>query len=79
MNAEVLNIIIIFSYYWQCLENEELQAKISNLEQQLVALKGEKSSPSSGQCVPDEYIDELRKRIQIQVIDNSETSPSMCN
>ncbi|XP_031127100.1 kinesin-like protein KIN-7D, mitochondrial [Ipomoea triloba] len=54
----------------KCLENEELQAKISNLEQQLVALKGEKSSPSSGQCVPDEYIDELRKRIQIQEIEN---------
>nr|GMC87536.1 kinesin-like protein KIN-7D, mitochondrial isoform X1 [Ipomoea batatas] len=54
----------------KCLENEELQAKISNLEQQLVALKGEKLSPSSEQCVPDEYIDELRKRIQIQEIEN---------
>lgn len=77
----MLNIIIFYLliYYWQCLENEELQAKISNLEQQLAVLKGEKSSPSSEQCVPDEYIDELRKKIQIQVINYSETSPSICN
>ncbi|CAH9114728.1 unnamed protein product [Cuscuta epithymum] len=54
----------------KCLENAELQEKISHLEQQLSTLKSEKSSPSSEQCVPDEYVDELRKRIQIQEIEN---------
>nr|XP_009788278.1 PREDICTED: kinesin-like protein KIF3A isoform X8 [Nicotiana sylvestris] len=55
----------------KCLENKELQETICNLEQQLAALKVEKSYPSSEQQgVSDEYIDDLKKKIQLQDIDN---------
>ncbi|XP_016484522.1 kinesin-like protein KIN-7D, mitochondrial [Nicotiana tabacum] len=51
----------------KCLENKELQEAICNLEQQLAVLKVEKSYPSSEQQgVSDEYIDDLKKKIQLQ-------------
>lgn len=42
--------------------------KISRLEQQLAAANTDKSSPSSERCFPDAYTDELKKKIQSQVI-----------
>lgn len=63
-----INGTVIF-YVFQCLENKELQEAICNLEQQLAVLKVEKSYPSSEQQgVSDEYIDDLKKKIQLQVI-----------
>lgn len=53
---------------FQCLENKELQEKICRVEQQLAAFKAEQANPSSERCVSDEYIDELRRKIQSQVI-----------
>ncbi|XP_047254093.1 kinesin-like protein KIN-7D, mitochondrial isoform X2 [Capsicum annuum] len=54
----------------KCSENKELQEKIYHLEQQLVAVKAKKSYPSSEQRVSAEYVDELRKKIQTQDIEN---------
>ncbi|XP_009610725.1 kinesin-like protein KIN-7D, mitochondrial isoform X1 [Nicotiana tomentosiformis] len=51
------------------LENKELQEKICHLERQL-AVKAEQSFPSSEKCLSDEYVDELRRRIQSQDIEN---------
>nr|XP_043620505.1 kinesin-like protein KIN-7D, mitochondrial [Erigeron canadensis] len=50
----------------KCSENKELRERITLLEQQLVAAKSEKSLPSAGQYGSEEYIDELRKKIQNQ-------------
>ncbi|MCE0480849.1 NADH-ubiquinone oxidoreductase chain 1, partial [Datura stramonium] len=50
----------------KCSENKELQEKICQLEQQLAAVKEEQSYPSSERCVSDEYVDELRRKIQSQ-------------
>ncbi|XP_055815650.1 kinesin-like protein KIN-7D, mitochondrial isoform X2 [Solanum dulcamara] len=52
------------------LENKELQETICNLEQQLAAVKVEKSYPSSEQGLSDKYIDDLEKKIQLQGIEN---------
>ncbi|XP_009784122.1 kinesin-like protein KIN-7D, mitochondrial isoform X1 [Nicotiana sylvestris] len=52
----------------KCSENKELQEKIYHLEQQLDAVKAERSYPL--QRVSDEYVDELRKKIQSQDIEN---------
>lgn len=52
---------------WQCSENEELQNKVNLLEQQLASLSGDKLSLSSEQGIPEEYADELRKKVQYQV------------
>ncbi|CAN4125099.1 unnamed protein product [Withania somnifera] len=54
----------------KCLENKELQEKIYHLEQQLVAVKAEKSYPLLERHVSAEYVDELRKKIQSQDIEN---------
>ncbi|KAL3324489.1 hypothetical protein AABB24_038564 [Solanum stoloniferum] len=54
----------------KCLENKELQEKICRLEQQLAAFKTEQAYPSSERCVSDEYIDELRRKIQSQDVEN---------
>ncbi|KAJ8571020.1 hypothetical protein K7X08_037992 [Anisodus acutangulus] len=54
----------------KCSENKELQEKIYHLEQQLVAVKAEKSYPSLEPRVSAEYVDELRKKIQSQDIEN---------
>ncbi|KAJ9561039.1 hypothetical protein OSB04_006199 [Centaurea solstitialis] len=51
-------------------ENKELQERIILLEQQLAAAKSEKLTPSSGQHASEEYVDELRKKIQIQEVKN---------
>ncbi|XP_060168481.1 kinesin-like protein KIN-7D, mitochondrial [Lycium barbarum] len=53
----------------KCLENKELQETICNLEQQLAVVKVEKSY-SASQGVSDEYIDDLKKKIQLQDIEN---------
>ncbi|MCD7464306.1 NADH-ubiquinone oxidoreductase chain 1 [Datura stramonium] len=54
----------------KCLENKELQETICNLEQQLATVKVEKSYPSSEQGLSDKYIDDLEKKIQLQVVEN---------
>lgn len=54
--------------YFQCAENLELQEKLNQLERRLASVSGEKSSGSSEHCVSEEYVDELRKKIQSQVI-----------
>ncbi|XP_031130245.1 kinesin-like protein KIN-7D, mitochondrial isoform X1 [Ipomoea triloba] len=53
----------------KCLENKELMAKISQLEQWLAAVNTDKSSPSE-RCLSNEYTDELKKKIQTQEIEN---------
>ncbi|KAA3464711.1 kinesin-related protein 11-like [Gossypium australe] len=50
----------------KCSENEELQAKVTLLEQQLASLSGDKLS-SSAHGISEEHADELRKKIQSQV------------
>ncbi|CAN4107475.1 unnamed protein product [Withania somnifera] len=54
----------------KCLENKELQETICNLEQQLAAVKVEKSYPLSDQGLSDKYIDDLKKKLQLQDIEN---------
>lgn len=54
----------------KCSENKELQEKVNILEQRLVSVTGDKSSISSEQSVSEEYIDELKKKIQNQEIEN---------
>ncbi|KAK1423909.1 hypothetical protein QVD17_19220 [Tagetes erecta] len=54
----------------KCSENKELQERITLLEQQLSAAKSEKPLSSSGHHGSEEYIDELRKKIQIQEVEN---------
>ncbi|KAL7593627.1 hypothetical protein Lser_V15G34718 [Lactuca serriola] len=54
----------------KCIENKELQERITLLEQQLAAANSEKSQSSYGQNVPEEYINELRKKIQMQEVKN---------
>ncbi|KAK6159515.1 hypothetical protein DH2020_006829 [Rehmannia glutinosa] len=53
----------------KCAENKELEEKIVHLEQQLASVSGD-NKPSPGNRVPDEYTEELRKRIQSQEIEN---------
>lgn len=56
---------------FQCAENKELQEKIALLEQQLALVSNGNVSPpltsSPEQSIKDEYVDELRKKIQSQV------------
>ena len=51
----------------QCSENKELQERITLLEQQLAAAQSQTTLSSSEQHGSEEYIDELKKKIQIQV------------
>ncbi|XP_028080239.1 kinesin-like protein KIN-7D, mitochondrial isoform X2 [Camellia sinensis] len=53
----------------KCAENKELQEKISLLQQQLASTSSGKLSPSEW-CPSEEYVDELRKKIQSQEIEN---------
>ena len=53
---------------WQCSENEELQEKVNLLEQRLASLSGDKLSLSLKQGISEEYADELKKKVQSQVI-----------
>lgn len=54
--------------YLQCSENKELQEKVNLLEQQLASVTSDKSSVSSEQGVSEEHVDELRRKVQSQVI-----------
>lgn len=54
----------------KCAENLELQEKLNQLERRLASVSGEKSSGSSEHGVSEEYVDELRKKIQSQEIEN---------
>ncbi|KAI3695489.1 hypothetical protein L1987_78486 [Smallanthus sonchifolius] len=54
----------------KCSETKELQERITLLEQQLSAAQSEKSLSSSGYHGSEEYIDELKKKIQIQEVEN---------
>ncbi|KAL3515119.1 hypothetical protein ACH5RR_022021 [Cinchona calisaya] len=58
----------------KCAENKELLEKISCLELQLASATDDKSSlssaPFSEHCVSDEYLNELRKKVQVQEIEN---------
>lgn len=53
----------------KCAENKELEAKINLLQQHLASRTGH-NSPGSEPYVSEEYVDELRKKIQSQEIDN---------
>ncbi|KAG5547840.1 hypothetical protein RHGRI_013503 [Rhododendron griersonianum] len=53
----------------QCAENKELQEKICILQQQLASTSGDQSS-LSGQYTSEEYVEELRRKIQSQEIEN---------
>nr|POF06708.1 kinesin-like protein kin-7d, mitochondrial [Quercus suber] len=52
----------------KCSENKELHEKVNILEQRLSSV--DKSSMSSEQCISDDYIDELKRKIQSQEIEN---------
>ncbi|KAJ9132809.1 hypothetical protein P3X46_033642 [Hevea brasiliensis] len=54
----------------KCSENKELQGKVNILEQQLASLSGDKTSLTSEHAVPEEYVDELKKKVQSQEIEN---------
>ncbi|CAN1173252.1 Kinesin-like protein KIN-7D, mitochondrial [Linum perenne] len=54
----------------KCLENKELVEKVNLLEHRLSSLSGDKPSETSEQSIPEEYVDELRKKIQLQEITN---------
>lgn len=68
---ERLLAIYLFSFLFgqrQILENKEFQDKVNLLQQQLASVTGDKSTFSSEQCISEEYVDELRKKVQSQVI-----------
>ncbi|KAL2346093.1 hypothetical protein Fmac_000093 [Flemingia macrophylla] len=54
----------------KCSENRELQEKVKQLEQQLATVTSGTSLVSSEQCASGEHIDELKKKIQSQEIEN---------
>ncbi|KAE8680030.1 Detected protein of confused Function [Hibiscus syriacus] len=54
----------------KCYEIEELQGKVNLLEQPLASLSSDKISLSSKQGISEEYVDELRKKVQSQEIEN---------
>lgn len=54
--------------FLQCAENDELQQKVNILEQRLASFTVDKLSASSKQCISEEYSDELKKKVQSQVI-----------
>ncbi|GMJ09750.1 kinesin 7.4 [Hibiscus trionum] len=54
----------------KCSEIEELQGKVNLLEQQLASPSSDKISLSSKQGISEEYVDELRKKLQSQEIEN---------
>ncbi|XP_058213223.1 kinesin-like protein KIN-7D, mitochondrial [Rhododendron vialii] len=53
----------------KCAENKELQEKIYILQQQLASTSSDQSS-LSGQYTSEEYVEELRRKIQSQEIEN---------
>lgn len=54
----------------KCSENKELQEKVNLLEQQLASRNGGKSPGCSEQGTSDEYVDELRKKVQSQEVES---------
>ncbi|XP_038887849.1 kinesin-like protein KIN-7D, mitochondrial [Benincasa hispida] len=54
----------------KCAENRELQEKVEVLEQQLASVTSNKLSSSSESCLPEKYIEEFKKKIQSQEIEN---------
>lgn len=54
----------------KCTENKDLQEKVNMIEQHLASLTGDKSSISLEQCVSEEYVDALKKKIQSQETEN---------
>jgi len=58
-----------FSFsFGQCAENKELQERICTLEKQLASFTGNKLSVPSEQGMTDEFTEELKKKVQSQVI-----------
>ncbi|XP_057788468.1 kinesin-like protein KIN-7D, mitochondrial isoform X1 [Salvia miltiorrhiza] len=51
-------------------ENKELEERILQLEQQLATVSSDNKFSTSGNCVPDEYTEELRKKVQSQELEN---------
>ncbi|XP_052484817.1 kinesin-like protein KIN-7D, mitochondrial isoform X2 [Gossypium raimondii] len=58
----------------KCSEIEELQEKVNLLEQHLASLSGDKLLLSSKEGISEEYVDELRKKVQSQVQLSEEAS-----
>ncbi|GAV74145.1 Kinesin domain-containing protein/zf-C3HC4_3 domain-containing protein [Cephalotus follicularis] len=54
----------------KCFENKEFQEKVTHLEQRLASLTADKSSLSVEQGVSDEYVHELKRKVQSQEIEN---------
>ncbi|GLT86165.1 hypothetical protein SLE2022_043230 [Rubroshorea leprosula] len=54
----------------KCAENQELEEKVNLLEQRLASLSGDKPLVSSEQGTSEEYVDELRKKVQTQEFEN---------
>ncbi|GAB2267664.1 Kinesin-like protein KIN-7D, mitochondrial [Dionaea muscipula] len=54
----------------KCVENKELQERVHALEQQLSSGSGVKLSSSTERPLPDEYVDELKKKVQNQEFEN---------
>ncbi|XP_023530634.1 kinesin-like protein KIN-7D, mitochondrial isoform X2 [Cucurbita pepo subsp. pepo] len=54
----------------KCAENKELQEKVEHLEHQLTSVTSNKLPTSSEHCLPEKYIEELKKKIQSQEIEN---------
>ncbi|XP_039006505.1 kinesin-like protein KIN-7D, mitochondrial isoform X3 [Hibiscus syriacus] len=54
----------------KCSENEKLQKKVKLLEQRSASLSGDKLPLSSELGIPEEYSDELRKKVQYQETEN---------
>ncbi|KAF2301914.1 hypothetical protein GH714_030372 [Hevea brasiliensis] len=54
----------------KCSQNKELQEKVKILEKQLASFSGDKTSLASEHAVSEEYVDELKKKVQSQEIEN---------
>jgi centromeric protein E len=61
-------VVSTYGYYWQCSENKELQEKVTLLEQRFASLSGDKAPLNSEHNASEEYVDELKKKVQSQVI-----------
>ncbi|GAB2225103.1 hypothetical protein Drorol1_Dr00005890 [Drosera rotundifolia] len=64
------NRILQEQFQNKCVENRELQERIQSLEQQLSLGSGAKASSSPEQPLPDEYVEELRRKVQNQEFEN---------
>ncbi|KAF2301918.1 hypothetical protein GH714_030399 [Hevea brasiliensis] len=51
----------------KCSQNKELQEKVKILEKQLASFSGDKTSLASEHAVSEEYVDELKKKVQSQL------------